>query len=116
MEVKNFSGSIRMGGCFPATIDVAPIAEHESYGVVASAWTSKGDNEQGYSQFRRHNSRHEIGLFVFAYNDMTIPEQWNDSVVIWDSREHSLQELRKRDMSKDATPAQGSANKLTEGQ
>ncbi len=85
MEIRNFK-SIRVGSGFPACFDVKVIDGHESYGVYAEAYTYKKPNEPGYFQLRKHNYDNLIALFAFKYNDMNLPKDWEDSIVLWDSR------------------------------
>ncbi len=88
MDITNFDRTFRIGSKnFPATLDVEPISIIDEYGVMATCYTSKGKDQQGYSQFRKHNEQHEVCLFVFAWDDITVPIRWRDSTVIWDSRE-----------------------------
>lgn len=85
----NIGGSdetLRIGGCFPTTMDVTMLRAFDTHGVMATVFTHKSGDDQGYSQLRKRDAHPQIGLFVFAYDDAEVPEHWKDSVVIWDSR------------------------------
>lgn len=84
-EIRDFK-RIRVGSNWPRVIDVSPISTHEAYGIFGTASTYRAKGEDGYVQFRVHNSDHEAALFVFGFSDQQVPEHWKDSTVIWDSR------------------------------
>lgn len=97
MEIRDFSGRIRIGHGFPSTIDVEPINGHEVFGVKATCFTYKGIEDRQYVQFRKHNKDEIVGLFAFSHDEVNVPECWENSTVIWDSRTPDQK-------SKEATP------------
>lgn len=85
MQISNFT-NLRAGSTFPASLDIQPIGSHESYGVMAVAWTYRSKGETGFCQVRKHSTQHLVALLTFRYDDQELPEFWKDSVVLWDSR------------------------------
>ena len=96
MEITNFD-RVRVGGGFPGSLDIESIGDHESYGVFATAYTCRPDGSNGYAQVRKHNKESLVALFSFLLGDLEIPDEWADSVVLWDSRS-SVEEDRLNDL------------------
>jgi hypothetical protein len=88
MELKNFE-SVRVGSGFPAAFDVCRINGHESAGVFAVGHTYRTKDTTNFMQLRKHSKENMVALFSFKYEEVEnyIPDYWNDSVVIWDSRD-----------------------------
>jgi hypothetical protein len=85
MDIRNF-GRFRAGSAWPATLDIGVIESHEVNGVMAMAFTGRGEKEQGYVQLRKMKGSEWVALFNFLYENMKLPAGWVDSEVLWDSR------------------------------
>ena len=81
MEIRDFD-RIRVGSGFPASFDIKPIRDHESYGVFANISVVK----EGHRIELRRNSWGEIALFNFKYDDLTLPKEWEDSEILWGNK------------------------------
>lgn len=79
MEISHFT-EIRVGSNFPACFDIKPISDHEKYGVYATIYQDKTIDKKRIELRRKNN---HIALFNFYYNDLPLPEYWQDSELIW---------------------------------
>jgi len=78
--------NVRLGSSWPACVDVSPISGHECYGVKAVAWAHTFKGDTNFVQIRKHNKEKQIALFSFKF-ELELDEFWQDSTVLWDSRE-----------------------------
>lgn len=83
MELKDFE-HVRVGSGFPACVDVKRIGAHESYGVMAVAYTYQIGDDENYVQVRRSKDN-RIAVLSLKFK-MGLPEGWEDSEILWDSR------------------------------
>lgn len=93
MQITNFN-YVKVGRGL-SSIDVYPVNGHENNGVVAmtcgerrSLQTTNTDPE-GFIQLRKLNkSPCWVALFSFniSPNVVRLPDGWEESVVLWDSR------------------------------
>ena len=85
MDIKNFD-IVRCGSGWPASVDVRPIATHESYGVFAEAYLYRRSGEENFVQLQKHNADPVVAMFSFKWEGTELPRYWENSTVIWDSR------------------------------
>lgn len=88
MELKDFD-RVRCGSGFPASLDIGKIGTHESYGVYAETFTYRSEGDTGYVQLRKHNDHSTVAMFSFGSEGMDLSEFWENSTVLWDSRDEA---------------------------
>ena len=86
MTIKDFK-SIRVGSGWPALLDIKSTGMHESYGVMAIAYPCRTNEPKDTHvvQFRVNRKTNEVALITFLFDDMALPDGWEDSELIYDS-------------------------------
>ncbi|HID70650.1 MAG TPA: hypothetical protein EYP35_09415 [Desulfobacterales bacterium] len=85
MEIRNFD-ILRVGSGWPTCIDIKPTDGHEHNGICAIVHMRTGYEYSHYVQFRKHNQYQMVAMITFTNEYQTIPAEWEDSTVVFDSR------------------------------
>lgn len=72
---------IRVGSEYPICLDIESIHGHESGGILAAFYTYEMSDGLKRVELRRREER--IALFLFRYEDMDLPEWWQNSELLW---------------------------------
>ncbi len=93
MQISNFQERVHVGSSHPGCLTVQPISSHESSGVLASFMNVSLEHGPFMrAELRRKDTQY--ALFVFHFDDIDLPEWWEDSEIVW-----SLEQQRKDDKS-----------------
>jgi hypothetical protein len=101
MNIISFNDNIRIGSNWPNVVDVKPLpGQSEASALMAKCSTYFTSVESGYVQVRKSNQYNEIALITCQYKDGNkLPPEWEDSMVIWDSRTNDIDSAQSTQMS-----------------